>query len=187
MASNSSSEYKVIADKIVSPDEDIVVNVTGAVYKDSITEPNRYATMSDITTPTTEVSFTVAGGSAGTAPTFNGAPLFSGSYIKTGDLVHFQIQVDMDNITNFGTGQYYVDLPFPSKYGYKFREGCLHDISTGKDYEIGGHVLPGESRVTLTSTDTQSGTVFDIPFTSTAPVTLTTADNFHVSGTYITE
>jgi hypothetical protein len=48
MASNSSSEYKVIADKIVSPDEDIIVNVTGAMYKDSITEPNRYANISDL-------------------------------------------------------------------------------------------------------------------------------------------
>jgi hypothetical protein len=44
MASNSSSEYKVVADKIVSPDEDIIVQVTGAMYKDSITADNRYTT-----------------------------------------------------------------------------------------------------------------------------------------------
>jgi hypothetical protein len=91
----------------------------------------------------------------------------------------------MDNITNFGTGQYYVDLPFPAKYGYKFREGCLHDISTSRDYAMGGHVYAGQSRVTLGSTDTQSGTVFDIAFTYNSPVTLSTADNFHISGTYI--
>lgn len=139
-----------------------------------------------ITTPT-ETSFVVVGGTSGTAPTFTGAPLFTGSYVKNGDLVHFQIQVDMDNITSFGTGQYYVDLPFPSKYGYKLREGCLHDISTGKDYAVGGHVFAGASRLFLSSTDTQSGTVFDIAFTSTTPVTLTTADNFHIAGTYITE
>jgi hypothetical protein len=48
MASNSSSEYKVVADKIVSPDEDIIVSVAGAMYKDSITEQNRYATMADV-------------------------------------------------------------------------------------------------------------------------------------------
>lgn len=48
MASNSSSEYKVIADKIVSPDEDIIVKVRGAMYKDSIEEPNRYATINDL-------------------------------------------------------------------------------------------------------------------------------------------
>lgn len=138
-----------------------------------------------ITAPTTiESDFAVSGGTLGTQPTFNGAPLFSGSYIKTGSLVHFQIQVDMDNITSFGTGQYYVDLPFPSRYSYKFREGCLHDISASKDYEVAGHVLAGQSRLYLSSTDTQSGTVFDIPFTHNNPTTLATADNFHISGTY---
>lgn len=134
----------------------------------------------------TETSFTVAGGTSGTQPTFSGSPLFSGSYIKHGDVVHFQIQVDMDNITSFGTGQYYIDLPFPAKYGYKFREGCLHDISATRDYEIGGHVYAGQSRMTLTSMDTQSGTVFDIPFVYNNPITLNVADNFHISGTYIT-
>jgi hypothetical protein len=135
----------------------------------------------------TETSFTVNGGTLGTPPTFTGAPLFSGSYVKNGPLVHFQIQVDMDNITNFGTGQYYVDLPFPAKYGYKFREGCLHDISVTRDYEIGGHVLAGQSRLTLTSTDSQGNSVFDVAFTYNNPITLSTADNFHISGTYIAE
>jgi hypothetical protein len=132
-----------------------------------------------------ELSFSVSGGTSGTQPTFNGAPLFLGSYVKTGPLVHFEIQVDMDNITSFGTGQYYVDLPFPAKYGYKFREGCLHDISANKEYEVGGHVSAGQSRLFLTSMDTQSGKVFDIPFVYNSPVTLSVSDNFHVSGTYI--
>ena len=133
-----------------------------------------------------ETSFTVVGGTLGTQPTFNGAPLFSGSYVKNGPLVHFQIQVDFDNITSFGTGQYYIDLPFPAKYGYKFRGGCVHDISTGVDYSIGGHVFAGQSRLTLSSTDAQGNTTFDIPFTSTTPTTLNVADNFHLSGDYIT-
>ena len=89
-----------------------------------------------------EVVYEIEGGTAGTQPTFTGAPLFSGSYIKTGSLVHFQIQVDMDNITNFGTGQYYLTLPFESKYGYMFRCGCLHDFNTGREYHISGHVYP---------------------------------------------
>lgn len=132
-----------------------------------------------------ESAFTVSGGSLGTQPTFTGAPLFSGAYTKIGNLVHFQIQVDMDNITNFGTGQYYVELPFPAKYSYKFRGGCLHDVSTGKDYEIGGHVDAGESQVKLTSTDASGNTVFDIPFVYDNPITLATTDNFHISGDYI--
>jgi hypothetical protein len=153
-----------------------LVTENGIVFGDS----------SLMTSAPIERTFTVVGGSAGTQPTFTGAPLFSGSYVKAGDLVHFQIQVDFDNITSFGTGQYYLELPFPAKYGYKFREGCLHDISTGKDYEMGGHVFAGSSTLELSSTDTQGGQVFDVDFTSTVPITLNVADNFHISGTYIT-
>jgi hypothetical protein len=132
-------------------------------------------------------AFTVNGGTSGTQPTFTGDPLFSGTYVKTGPLVHFQIQVDMDNITSFGTGQYYIDLPFSAKYPYKFRDGCLHDISASKDYAVGGHVAAGESRLYLFSTDTQSGAVFDIEFDYNSPVTLAIADNFHIAGSYISE
>jgi hypothetical protein len=33
--------------------------------------------------------------------------------------------------------------------------------------------------------DAQGNSVFHVDFTSTSPVTLAVADNFHVSGTYI--
>jgi hypothetical protein len=59
MASNSSTEYKIITDKILSPDEDIVVSVSGALYKDSIEEANRYATIGEVG----------EGGSGGIGPT----------------------------------------------------------------------------------------------------------------------
>jgi hypothetical protein len=48
MASNNTSEYKIATDKIVSPDEDIIISVVGDMYKGSISEPNRYATISDV-------------------------------------------------------------------------------------------------------------------------------------------
>lgn len=163
----------------------VVINSNNGQFLQNGSSENQIATLGDIGV---ETVFTVVGGSTGDAPTFTGDPLFTGSYIRmSSDLVHFQIQVDFDNITSFGTGQYYVDLPFPAKYGYKFREGCLHDISATKDYAIGGHVFAGESRLYLSSTDTQSGTVFDIPFTSSAPVALNVADNFHIAGTYIAD
>jgi hypothetical protein len=160
----------------------------GVFINNSSVPNNRVATLGDIENAveagTSETSFTVNGGSLGTMPTFTGAPLFSGTYVKTGPLVHFQIQVDMDNITNFGTGQYYVDLPFPAKYGYQVREGCLHDISTDRQYAIGGHVFAGQSRLNLFFTDTNGQ---DQEFDHNSPVTLAIADNFHVSGTYISE
>jgi hypothetical protein len=89
----------------------------------------------------------------------------------------------MDNITNFGTGQYYVDLPFTAKYGYQVKEGCLHDISTSNQYAIGGHVAAGADRLFLTYTNSNGQ---DSVFDHDSPVTLNVADNFHISGTYIT-
>jgi hypothetical protein len=130
-----------------------------------------------------ETSFTVNGGTTGTQPTFTGAPLFSGSYVKTGPLVHFQIQVDMDNITNFGTGQYYVELPFPAKHSYHFRDACLHDSSgTVRQYALSGHVYAGQSQVALWFTSTSGQ---DELFDYNSPALLTVNDNFHISGTYI--
>ena len=129
-----------------------------------------------------ETSFTVNGGTLGTQPTFTGAPLFSGKYVKTGPMLHFQIQVDMDNITNFGTGQYFVELPFAAKYGYQFKNGCLHDISTGRQYAIGGHVYPESNQLLLTFTNSSGQ---DEEFDHNSPVSLSTADNFHISGDYI--
>ena len=55
MTSNSTSEYKVIADVIVSPDEDIIVNITGDMYKGSIAAPNRYTTASDLGTTASDL------------------------------------------------------------------------------------------------------------------------------------
>ena len=130
------------------------------------------------------ITFTVVGGTTGTQPTFSSAPLFTGSYTKLGNLVHFQIDVDMDNITNFGTGEYYVDLPFNASHPYQFRDGCLHHISTGRNYSISGHVAVGQKRLYLFTTDSQGNRVFDAAFTSTVPVTLAVADNFHIAGTY---
>jgi hypothetical protein len=161
----------------------IVLSGTGGEYLDGVSPENQIATVSDVNSINSgEVSFTINGGALGDMPTFDGAPLFSGSYVKTGPLVHFQIQVDMDNILTFGSGQYYVDLPFDAKYGYDFREGCLHDISASRQYAISGHVFAGSNRLSLSYTDSNGQ---DAVFDYNSPVTLDIADNFHISGTYI--
>jgi hypothetical protein len=152
---------------------------------------NTWYTMQDIVDSVSvsqgeEVVYTVSGGTSGTQPTFSGPPLFSGSYIRIGSLIHFQIQVDMDNITNFGTGQYFLTLPFKSKHGYMFRDGGLHDISTSREYHVSGHVYADSNIMELFTTDSQGNTLYDFPFTSTEPIILNVADNFHISGTYIT-
>jgi len=170
----------------VQADQNLVISggeSNGEYLHDSSDPANQIATIGDlISAVPSETSFTVNGGTLGTQPTFDGAPLFSGTYVINGPMVHFQIQVDMDNILTFGDGQYVIDLPFPAKYGYQFKEGCLHDISSGKQYAIGGHVYAGQSQMGLTFTNSAGQ---DEDFDHNSPVSLSTADNFHISGTYI--
>lgn len=131
---------------------------------------------------TVRVNFVPGGGTLnGTQPTFNGPPLFTGTYTKLGNIVHFAIDVDMDNITSFGTGQYYMDLPFKAMRNYIFSDGCLHDISTGNQYAILAHILADSNRLTLLSVASNGR---HVPFTHNVPVNLSTADNFHIAGTY---
>lgn len=130
----------------------------------------------------TEVTFTVNGGSTINPPQFNGAPLFSGSYVKVGPVVVFRINVEFDNITNFGTGQYFVDLPFAASNGTQIRGGCLHRASNGNQYAISGHVAAGSNRLFLFYS---AGTGQDQEFTHNNPYNLQTFDSFHVGGTYL--
>jgi hypothetical protein len=127
----------------------------------------------------------IEGGTLGeTQPTFNGDPLFSGEYKILNGLCYFYILVNMSNITNFGTGQYFVKLPFVSKHGDMFREGCLHDTDTNRQYHISGHVDAGSDIVELYTTDISGQNLYDFPFNQSEPITLSTADTFHISGTY---
>jgi hypothetical protein len=128
--------------------------------------------------------FAVEGGTTGSQPTFDGDPLFTGEYTLVGNLCHFALDVDMDNITNFGSGQYYMNLPFPAKRNYQFSDGCFHDISTGFDYPIFGHVLAGQTQMLLKSIDSQGNSAYNVPFTRSTPIAISIADNFHIAGTY---
>lgn len=130
---------------------------------------------------TVHVDFVPGGGTTGTQPTFSGSPLFTGTYVKLGTLVHFAIDVDMDNILTFGTGQYYMDLPFTARRNYLFSDGCLHDFTTGDEYAILGHISAESNRLFLLSTASNGR---QVPFEHNVPVTLSTADNFHIAGTY---
>lgn len=121
------------------------------------------------------------GGTTGTQPTFGG-PAITGSYTRFGNMVHFSIDVVFTNITSFGTGQYYLTLPHPAANNYQLRDGCLHHNSN--QFTIGGHVTAGSSTMYLSALDKISSGVQDVSFTYNFPAILTTADRFHIAGTY---
>jgi hypothetical protein len=124
--------------------------------------------------------YTPEGGTDGTQPTSSG-DFISGSYNRIGNLVHFNIQVDMDNITSFGTGQYYVTLPYPARVRYTFANAHLFDDSGSESYNLVGECAGGSDEIKLFYIGSNGR--MD-PFTYNSPVTLTSADYFDISGTY---
>ena len=131
-----------------------------------------------------EVSYTLGGGTTGngaTQPTFNGNPMFYGSYVQLGDVIFFNVRVVMTNITSFGHGQYYVTIPFASKYAFSTSNGRVRDAGATRDYVLYGYAAAGSSTMLLTT----QGAGQQTPFDYNTPVTLTTTDVFLISGTYI--
>jgi hypothetical protein len=133
--------------------------------------------------PAIEFPYVLEGGTiGGTQPTFDGAPLFFGSSIRNGELVFVRISVDFDNILSFGTGQYFVSLPYVPKYNATIREGHLERFSNGRRYPIVGHLEAGSTVMTLWYT---AGTGQDEEFDFNSPYILRVEDSFHIAGTYI--
>jgi hypothetical protein len=97
---------------------------------------------------TTEIkSYTVTWSGTGLAYTNTPA---TGSYVKIGNLVMVQIDVIYTGVTNFGSGQYSVNLPFPSKYHTDVYGGSAHDTSPNlKHYSLKGHLVPSGTTMTL--------------------------------------
>lgn len=133
---------------------------------------------------TDDFTWTIQGGTTGAGavqPTFSGAPLFTGSWYRVGKLLHFSINVDFDNILSFGTGQYYLTLPYPVGHNYLISGGQLFDFSTSHEYALYGHSVAGSDMLTLLTT-ISNGQLAN--FTHSSPVNLAVADDFHISGTY---
>lgn len=116
----------------------------------------------------------------GTQPTASG-PFISGSFNRFGNMVHFNIQVDFDNITSFGTGQYFVTLPYVTRVRYTFAGGHLLDTSSAKTYNLVGEAQANSDVVLLYAIG--SNGQMD-PFTYNSPANLDTTDYFDMSGTY---
>jgi hypothetical protein len=122
---------------------------------------------------------------SGTGLTFTGTPV-SGSYIKIGNIIIVQIDVPFTTVTNFGTGQYSLTLPFPSRHHTDVYGGSIHKITNqGIDhYSLKGHLNNGSSTFTLWAIGSSAA---DQPFDHDSPVNVDTDDLFHMSFSYISE
>ena len=121
---------------------------------------------------------------SGTGLTFTGTPA-TGSYIKIGNWIMLQIDVLYTTVTNFGTGQYSLTLPFASKYHTDVYGGSAHDtLPSLKHYSLKGHLSPSSSTMTLWQ---HAGSGEDEPMDFNTPFNAATADKFHMSFSYICE
>lgn len=121
---------------------------------------------------------------SGTGLAFTGTPA-TGYYIKIGNLITVQIDVIYATVTNFGTGQYSLTLPFPSKYHTDVYGGSAHDtLPSLKHYSLKGHLIPSSSTMTLWQ---HAGSGEDEPMDFNTPFNAATDDKFHMSFSYICE
>jgi hypothetical protein len=128
-------------------------------------------------------------GSGATYPTYNSY------YIKHGQLVSFNIKIDMNTVTNFGTGQFKTALPFApiSSAANHFSAWSWVDPSQSAD-ELNGHKqliadhLPGSISLDLhwlKETTANPKPLIESPLVQGTPVTFTTASKMYINGTYI--
>lgn len=176
-----------------------VVNVTAANTSTVTTSGAATATVSvapGITWPSTiryTSDFTATGltftGSGTTAPGYNSY------YVKHGTLVTFYIEVDCATVTNFGSGQYALSLPFMPAYGGNHFAGWVwRDPAIPADDE--NHIILNADTVGVTKTldihflvaaTPNPKAIVEKKFSQGAPgYNLTTVSKLYVNGTYIT-
>jgi hypothetical protein len=129
-------------------------------------------------------------GSGATYPTYNSY------YVKAGKLVSFVIEVDLSTVTNFGTGQYKLQLPFTPAFGFNHFSGWIWaDPNVSPDTGTGHTILNADTAGVTDVLDLhylkQSGgansPIREGLFLQGTPVTLSTISNIYVNGTYIAQ
>jgi len=128
----------------------------------------------------------------GTGETY---PTYNSYYVRYGQFVTFNIKIDLNTVTNFGTGQFKVDLPFapiPSAANH-FSAWSWVDPSQPAD-ELNGHKqlvadhIPGSQTLDmhwLKETTASPKPLIESILVQGTPVTFTTASKMYVNGTYI--
>jgi hypothetical protein len=138
--------------------------------------------------PTITATGLVFTGSGSTYPTYNSY------YVKAGQMVTFWIAVDLSTVTNFGTGQYFLELPFMPLAGTMNHFSGWCNVDPTQNPDNAGHAILNIDHLAGTQTLDlhylkQSGgansPIMEAIFKQGTPVTLTTSSKIYVNGTYI--
>jgi hypothetical protein len=134
-----------------------------------------------------------------TGMTFTGSnstyPTYNSYYVKAGQMVTFWIAIDMTTVTNFGTGQFKVNLPFAplATAANHFSAWAWVNPALPPD-DLNGHIqmvadnLPGSQTLDLhwlLAATSSPKPVIESTLSQGTPVTFTTASKMYINGTYI--
>jgi hypothetical protein len=120
---------------------------------------------------------------SGTGLAYSGGA--TGDYTVFGSQVFVNINVLFTGVTNFGTGQYSVTLPFTAAKHQDVFAGSVHDAGTPDvHWSLKGHLAAGSNVMTLWYLSAQGNKLRDAAFVHDEPFTLTTADQYHLSFNY---
>ena len=118
--------------------------------------------------------------------TLNGT-VTTGSYVKQGRIVHFRVNVEFANTTDFGANsQFQFTLPFPSIATMTQRGGTLHQVTGEAKYHIAG-ITDLRTTGNTTMLLYYSGSTTDLAWKYNTPVGATSnTSHFDISGAYET-
>jgi hypothetical protein len=186
-----------------SSDNNVILNPgpeNSAYLGDASTVDNQIATLGDLGTSSTtsfqSVRYTPTFTATGLAFTGTGAthPTYNSYYVKQGQLVSFVIEVNLTTVTNFGTGQYKLQLPFTPAVGFNHFTGwCWADPNVDPDTGTGHTIINADTAGITTTLDLHylksaggaNSPIREGLFLQGTPVTLTTISKIYVNGTYI--
>ena len=117
---------------------------------------------------------------AGTGLTFVGTPA-AGTFVKYGQEVIFNLNVNMTNVTGFGSGQYTISLPVLPQDGREV--AALGTVTVaGVSYHIIGVAPAGSAIMSLWYLGANG---LRTAMTATTPITLTVGGVIYINGAFI--
>jgi hypothetical protein len=123
-------------------------------------------------------------------------PTYNSYYVKSGKMVSFVIEVDCSTVTNFGTGQFKLQLPFMPAVGFNHFTGWVWaDPNVDPDTGTGHTIINADTAGITDTLDLhylkQSGgansPIREGLLVQGTPVTLSTISKIYVNGTYIAQ
>jgi hypothetical protein len=192
---STNATFKLFADKLGGTTANTYIGTTGEVFYD--VDGTSAMRLSNGVTPG-GIPFGVSSVSTSYAPQFktvsgNTLPgtVTTGAYVKQGVIVHFRVNVNFANTSDFGNAsQYQVTLPFPVASTVTIRGGTLHSKPANPANNALYHIA-GITDIDDVSNTTMllyySGSTTDLAWKSTTPVNATSnVSHFDISGAYET-